>query len=184
MKSFLHSRALGCPVGVAIPVQEQHHMLRALRISLSCSVYVFSFVPLSQWGRRTSLVSRCSTMLILQSDIQSTMVAKWIHLSAICKVCNQLKCIHPCSTACSPFMWVVWGQSISTQRSIYQTHVFGLWGEVRVPERETIQTWNLSARRQQHASRIWNCIFVFYLVWWGCSLTRCEHIVSSVTYQK
>lgn len=34
------------------------------------------------------------------------------------------------------------------------------------------------------AARMWNCIFVFYLVWWGCSLTTCEHIVSSVTYQK
>lgn len=140
MKSFLHSRALGCSVGVAIPVHEQHHWLLALRISLSCSVYVFSFVPLSQRGRRMSLVSRHSTMLILQSDIQSTMVTKLIHLSVIYKVCNQLKCIHPCSTTCSPFMWVLWGQSISTQRPIYQMRVFGLWGEVRVPKRDPIQT--------------------------------------------
>lgn len=57
MKSFLHSRALGCSVGVAIPVHEQHHWLLALRISLSCSVYVFFFFCTSLSVGKTNVSS-------------------------------------------------------------------------------------------------------------------------------
>lgn len=169
MKSFLHSRALGCSVGVAIPVHEQHHWLLSLRTCLSCSVYRFYFVPLSQCLSSPC----CSGEEERLSCVPVSLHSKLIRLLEICQTCNQLKC--------------------SKCPSIHAWTVLPLTRSCRVPKsiphlsiENPFEPWTLlrSARANlrwpQHASRVWNCIFVFYI----CSLTRCEHIVSSVTYQK
>lgn len=60
MKSFLHSRAPGCSVGVAIPMHEQHHWLLSLWMSLSFLLVSFFFSLSPDWIFLSVFLPYCS----------------------------------------------------------------------------------------------------------------------------